>query len=92
MYLKSIFFIVETEHENNSKECTTYHRETVKKKLYTSRESAEQACVDFSAALPMGERGHPLGSFGEIYFDVHEVTIPDSMIRPGENHYEYDDD
>lgn len=89
--LKSVFFIVETEHENDDHFCTSYNRTTLRRKIYTSRASAEQACEKLQSALPMNGRGFRQGEFGEIYHRVHEATIDSIVFLNKGTHYDSDD-
>lgn len=73
--LEKVYFIVEVEHENDKHECTSYSRETLRRKIYTSRKAAEQARKRLQSALPMNHRGFRQGKCGEIYHWVVEATI-----------------
>lgn len=90
--LEKVFFIVETEHENDDRHCTSYSRNTLRRKIYTSRASAEQACKKLQSALPMNDRGFRQGLHGEIYHRVQEATVDFTVFLNKGTHYESDDD
>lgn len=91
MKKNTIFFVVEVEHENDDQARTIYNRRTLHRKIYTSRSSAEQACVSLQSRWPLNDRGFRQGENGEVYHQVIEATVEDSYyMNFGERRYSYD--
>lgn len=78
--LDRVYFLVESEHSNDHQECTDYHRETLKRKVYASMDSAVAALKSWEALHPVAEDGLRYGQYGTIRCEVFEAVVQTSFV------------